>query len=222
MEYTGGKRQSRIQEQNIENIVYANYKLDSEGIFEMPKMERVEMSREELENTPLQSFDYVLREKQPEKLGVHFFTWDYKFERVWNYPDRYTGYLQRFKFVLSPDFSVYRDIPNALQIFNAYRNRWCGKYWQEHGIKVIPTFSLGNPDFFKTFCDGIPKHSVIATSTMGDGRWGNYKMLKASWNLMLHYLEPELILLYGRNVAEELHLDGNIVFKRQVNTKVAV
>ena len=53
MEYTGGKRQSRIQEQNIENIVYANYKLDSEGIFEMPKMERVEMSREELENTPL-------------------------------------------------------------------------------------------------------------------------------------------------------------------------
>ena len=95
-------------------------------------------------------------------------------------------------------------------------------FYTDNDITVIPTFSLGNPDFFKYFCDGIPKNSVIATSTMGDGRWGDYKMLKTSWNMMLYYLEPRTILLYGRDIVDELNLEGNIIFKRQVNTKVAV
>lgn len=222
MQYNGDKLQARIQEQNIHNLAYADYKMDSAGLFEIPNMLPTHISREDLEDTPIQSFDYVLREKRPENIGVHFFMWDYKFERIWNYPDRYTSFLKKFKFVLSPDFSVYYDTPNIVQLFNVYRNRWCGRYWQDNGIMVIPTFSLGNPDFFKTFCSGIPKHSVIATSTMGDGRWGNYKMLRASWNMMLQYLEPELILLYGRDIVDELGLDGNIVFKRQINTKVAI
>lgn len=222
MQYNGDKLQARIQEQNIQNTVYANYKLDSIGMFEMPRIKSVDITDEELRDTPLQSFDYVLREKHPERIGVHFFMWDYKFERVWNYPDRYTEFLKKFKFVLSPDFSVYRDIPNIVQCYNHYRNMWCGRYWQDNDITVIPTFSLGNPDFFKYFCDGIPKNSVIATSTMGDGRWGDYKMLKTSWNMMLYYLEPRTILLYGRNIVDDLNLEGNIIFKRQVNTKVAI
>ena len=48
MEYTGGKLQSRIQEQNIENIVYANYKSGSAGIFEMPKMTVILSSKKQL------------------------------------------------------------------------------------------------------------------------------------------------------------------------------
>ena len=222
MQYNGDKLQARIQEQNIHNLVYANYKNDSSGLLEILNMKPAQIDIEDLVNTPIQSFDYVLREKRPENIGVHFFMWDYKFERIWNYPDRYTTFLKKFKFVLSPDFSVYRDTPNIVQLYNVYRNRWCGRYWQDNGITVIPTISLGNPDFFKVFCSGVPKNSIIAVSTMGDGRWGDYKMLKASWNMMLQYLEPSIILLYGKNVVDKLHLEGNIVFKQQLNAKVAI
>lgn len=216
MHYDKGKNQTRILEQNIHNLVYAHYK--GVGEYDMPEMHPVHVNN--LKDIPIQGFNYALQEKHPENVGVHFFLHDYQFERVWKYPDRYVDVLKKFAFVLSPDFSVYYDTPKAIQIFNAYRNRWCGKYWQEHGITVIPTFSLGNIDLFKIFCDGIPKNSTIAISTMGDGRWGNYATLRAFWDTMLWKLQPETILLYGKDLSKELR--GNIVFKQMITSKVAI
>lgn len=216
MHFDGGKNQTRILEQNIHNLVYAQF--DGVGEYDIPEMYPIHIDN--LQDIPLQGFNFALKEKHPENIGVHFFLHDYQFERVWKYPDRYVDVLQKFAYVLSPDFSVYYDTPKAIQIFNVYRNRWLGRYWQEHGINVIPTFSLGNIDMFKVFCDGIPKNSTIAVSTMGDGRWGNYETLKAFWNVMLWKLQPETILLYGKNLSEELQ--GNIVFKQMINSKVAM
>ena len=44
MQYNGDKLQARIQEQNIQNTVYANYKLDSIGAFEMPRIKPVDIT----------------------------------------------------------------------------------------------------------------------------------------------------------------------------------
>ena len=55
---------------------------------------------------------------------------------------------------------------------------------------------------------------------MGEGRWGAYKGLKSWWGAMQYMLEPETILLYGKDLSKEL--DGNIVFKHMISTKVAV
>lgn len=216
MHYDGGKHQTRILEQNIHNLVYGRFEITNEYGF--PNMYPVHVDN--LKNIPLQGFNYALKEKHPENIGVHFFLHDYQFERVWKYPDRYVDVLKKFAYVLSPDFSVYYDTPKAIQMFNVYRNRWCGRYWQEHGIKVIPTFSFGSLEIFNVFCEGIPKHSTIAVSTMGDGRWGNYTTLKSFWDLMMSKLEPETILLYGKDLSNEL--TGNIIFKHMINSKVAV
>ena len=216
MHFDGGKKQTRILEQDIHNLVYAQY--DGVGEFDIPEM--FPTTIDNLADIPLQGFNFALKEKHPENVGVHFFLHDYQFERVWKYPDRYVDVLKKFAYVLSPDFSVYYDTPKAIQIFNVYRNRWLGRYWQDHGITVIPTFSLGNVDLFKLFCDGIPKYSTIAVSTMGDGRWGNYETLKAFWDTMLWKLKPSTILLYGKDLSDEL--SGNIVFKKMINSKVAI
>lgn len=216
MHFDGGKNQTRILEQDIHNLVYAQY--DGVGEFDIPEM--FPTTIDNLADIPLQGFNFALKEKHPENVGVHFFLHDYQFERVWKYPDRYVDVLKKFAYVLSPDFSVYYDTPKAIQIFNVYRNRWLGRYWQDHGITVIPTFSLGNVDLFKLFCDGIPKYSIIAVSTMGDGRWGNYETLRAFWDTMLWKLKPSTILLYGKDLSNEL--SGNIVFKKMINSKVAI
>lgn len=216
MHFDGGKNQTRILEQDIHNLVYAQY--EGVGEFDIPEM--FPTTIDNLADIPLQGFNFALKEKHPENIGVHFFLHDYQFERVWKYPDRYVDVLKKFAYVLSPDFSVYYDTPKAIQIFNVYRNRWLGRYWQDHGITVIPTFSLGNVDLFKLFCDGIPKHSIIAISTMGDGRWGNYETLRAFWDTMLWKLKPSTILLYGKDLSNEL--SGNIVFKKMINSKVAI
>ena len=217
MHFDGGKTQTRILEQNIHNLAYAQF--DGIGEYDIPEMLPVHIDN--LQDIPLQGFNYALKEQHPEKVGVHFFLHDYQFERVWRYPDRYVDVLKKFAYVLSPDFSVYYDTPKAIQIFNVYRKMWCGRYWQEHGVKVIPTFTLGNVDMYKLFFDGIPKHSTIAVSTIGEGRWGKFKELFSWWEVIRYKLEPETILLYGKNLSQELNGD-NIVFKQMISSKVAV
>ena len=216
MHYDGGKRQTRILEQNIHNLVYGMF--DGVGEYDIPKMYPIHI--DDLEDIPLQGFNYALKEQHPENIGVHFFLHDYQFERVWRYPDRYTDCLSKFAFVLSPDFSPYANIPKALKIFNIYRKMWCGRYWQEHGMKVIPTVTWGNDEDLEWCIDGIPKHSTIAISTMGEGRWANFSALKDNWDYILWKLKPETILLYGKDLSKEL--SGNIVFKKLINSKVAV
>ena len=216
MQFDGGKNQTRFLEQNILNLAYAQFK--GVGDFDIPELDPIHIDN--LADIPLQGFNFALKEKHPEKIGVHFFLHDYQFERVWKYPDRYVDVLKKFAFVLSPDFSPYADMPKALQIYNLYRNRWCGRYWQECGIKVIPTFTMGDTDLFSVFCTGIPQHSTIAISTMGEGRWGGYKEIRAWWDAIMYKLKPETVLLYGKDISNEL--SGNIVFKQMISSKVAI
>lgn len=215
MHFDGGKEQTRILEQNILNLAYAQF--EGVGEYDIPQMKPVHIDN--LQDIPLQGFNFALKEKHPENIGVHFFLHDYQFERVWNYPDRYLDVLKKFAFVLSPDFSPYADMPRALQIYNKYRNMWCGRYWQENGITVIPTLTMGNTDMFKIFFQGIPKHSTIAISTMGEGRWGKFRGLLSWWDVIQYELEPETILLYGKDLTENLSGD-NIVFKKMISSKV--
>ena len=216
MHYDKGKSQTRILEQNVHNLVYGMF--DGEGEFDIPKMHPVHIDN--LADLPLQGFNYALSEKYPGRIGVHFFLHDYQFERVWRCPDRYTYCLSKFAFVLSPDFSPYAGIPKALKVFNIYRKMWCGRYWQEYGMKVIPTITWGDDEDLDWCLDGVPKHSTIAISTMGEGRWSNFSALKYNWQRVMDTLEPETILLYGKDLSNEL--PGNIIYKRLINSKVAI
>jgi len=216
MQYDGTKIQTRIQEQNILNLVYAQF--PGVGEYDIPEMLPTHIDN--LQDIPLQGFNYALKEKHPENIGVHFFLHDYQFERVWNYPDRYTEILKKFSFVLSPDFSPYADMPKVLKAYNVYRNRWCGRYWQDFGIDVIPTVTWSDDESLDYCLDGIPKHSTIAISTMGEGRWAKWQSLKRNWDYVMTKLEPETVLLYGKDLSKEL--SGNIVFKKLISSKVAI
>lgn len=190
------KNKTRFQEQNILNIGYGHFESNNE--YGIPDLLPTHI--EDLENYPLQGFNYALKETHPERLGVHFFLHDYQFERVWNNPLRYAESLKRFKYVLSPDFSPYADLPKVLKAFNIYRNRWCARYWQEQGIIVIPTITWSDEESLQYVLVGIPKHSTIAISTMGEGRWANWKSLRSNWDRVIDTLEPETVLLYGKNI----------------------
>ena len=42
---------------------------------------------------------------------VHFYEDDSSFERIWNRPNYYLPLLKKFNGVITPDFSLYRDMP---------------------------------------------------------------------------------------------------------------
>lgn len=130
--------------------------------------------------------------------GIHFFVDDYQFERVWNYPEKYVDILAKFDCILSPDFSLYLDMPMPMKIWNIYRSRFIGRYYQKAGIKVIPTISWAEKETFKFCFSGIPKGSIVAISTVGVKE--NTAAL-AIWNdgmqEMIRQIEPQKILVYG-------------------------
>ena len=73
--------------------------------------------------------------------------------------------LKKYKAVLSPDFSMYIEMNKALQLYNTFRNRWCGAYLASKDIQVIPMVNWGDENTFEFCFDGIPKGSIVAVST---------------------------------------------------------
>lgn len=147
-------------------------------------------------------FNYVLTCKEPQEKGVHFFLDDYQFERVWNNIDKYTEVLQRFKAVMSPDFSMFTVNPKALQIYQHFRKHFIGAYWQANGLTVIPTINWA--ESFEWCFDGEPTNSVVAISTVGSmnskaNKEGFYK----GYEEMKKRLQPKKILCYG-TIPEEI------------------
>lgn len=135
--------------------------------------------------------------KNKEKTGVNFYIHDYQFERVWNSPDRYSEVLKQYGAVIGPDFSTYLDFPEAIRIYNTYRNRWLERYWQDKGITVIPDVGWGLKDSYDWCFDGLPEGSIVSVSNIGcmkNKETRQYFM--DGYNEMLIRLQPKKVLFY--------------------------
>ena len=81
---------------------------EGSGAWKIPVIPKAEFDEEEFRGLRLIGFDKTKLEDE-RHLGriVHFFLYDYKFERVWKEPDHDIEKLRRYRAVLSPDFSMY-------------------------------------------------------------------------------------------------------------------
>lgn len=151
-------------------------------------------------------FNYAktCEKQQKTDFGVHFFLDDYQFNRLWNRPDKYIPLLAKFKYVLSPDFSMYTDYPKAMQMWKHYQKHWLGAYMELFGIKVIPTVGWSDKESFKWCFDGDPKNSIVAVSSIGTQKDKESKQLfLEGYNRMLEVLKPTKILFWG-NIPNEI------------------
>lgn len=144
-------------------------------------------------------FNFVSTTKKcRETTGIHFYIDDYQFERVWNAPLRFSKVFSEFGAVMTPDFSTYLDFPKAVRVFNHYRKHWCGAYWQEMGITVIPTIEWGLQEDYDWCFDGEPEGGIVAVSNVGIMR---DKELRENYMLgykeMLTRLQPKEVLMFG-------------------------
>lgn len=150
--------------------------------------------------TELIGFNYA-KTNADKNVGVHFYVDDYQFERVWNEPEKYLNILSEYDCVLSPDFSLYMDMPMPMKIWNVYRSRQIGAYYQRAGMVVIPTLSWAEPETYCFCFQGIEQGSVVSVSTVGVkksetavGIWMD-GMAEA-----IQRLEPSAVVEYGGDI----------------------
>ncbi|MBQ6519214.1 MAG: DUF4417 domain-containing protein [Anaerolineaceae bacterium] len=130
---------------------------------------------------------------------------DINFTDVLRAPKDFIEDFSRFRMIISPDCSLFRDAPLAVQLTNVYRNRAIGSYYQRNGIYVVPQVRWGNEYTYTTkyFPEkiaflGVEKHSITAIGTYGciDTREDKY-YFSAGLDAMLETLEPNTVLVYG-------------------------
>ena len=140
------------------------------------------------------------------KKGVHHFVDDYRFRATYTHPDNCIEKYSQYAFVLTPDFSLYADMPLWMQLNNVAQNRWVGSYWQSKGIITIPTVSWSTSKSFSFCFEGIEQGATVAISTLGCHN-SKINFLKG-YNAMLENLVPETIICYGSVFS---HMKGNII-----------
>ena len=145
-------------------------------------------------------FNYA-KTNNDKNVGVHFYIDDYQFERVWNYPEKYLPLLQQYECIISPDFSLYCDMPMPMKIWNTYRNKWLGSYFQSTGIKVIPNVRWDSEETYEFVFRGIPKGSIISVSTVSLKQDQELRqMWQAGMQECIKRVEPSKILIYGGEI----------------------
>ena len=184
------------------NPLLLRNQFERSGTFEIPVIQKEKIN---LENLTLIGYDKLSSGNSDQV--VHFFLDDYKFEVLWSNPEPRIEKLSAFKAVLSPQFSIYSEMPMAIQIYNTFRSRWCGAYLQSKGIKVIPSVVWGEPDTFWFCFDGLEKNSIVAVSTIGVRN--EKELFMAGYREMLRRIEPSNIICYGKPFDE---MEGDIVY----------
>lgn len=131
--------------------------------------------------------------------SVHFFLDDYRFEVCWSKPQRALSRLARVGSALTPDFSLWANMPLAMQLWQVYRARWCGAWMLQHGITAIPTIGWSTPATYPFAFAGITPGSTVAISTVGIGDPHAKALFTAGYTEMLARLQPATVLVYGRH-----------------------
>lgn len=136
---------------------------------------------------------------------VHFYEHDKNFATVLTAAKEHFDCLKKFQGVISPDCSLYRDMPLVLQIANTYMNRAIGHYLQSKGLYVIPNIRWGDERSYTTIelpekfaFLGVPKRSIVSIGTYGCIKSKENKIyFTEGLEAMLDELEPEVVLVYG-------------------------
>ena len=129
---------------------------------------------------------------------VHFYEDDGGFERIWNRPNYYLKKLKQFRGVITPDFSLYRDMPLVMQQWNTYRGKALGHWWQTQGLDVLPNVRTSDSRSFAFCCNGVPHEDTICIGSHGCLKIReDREHFKEGLKYIIDSVHPTHIIIYG-------------------------
>ena len=175
---------------------------DFDGIFEIPVIRKPDRIIVPKTIVPFSQKDRMSPSKD---IAIGFHEMDPEFAEVLISPTDFISDFSKYGAIITPDCSLYRCAPLAVQITNVYRNRAIGYYYQSRGQYVIPQIRWGSEETYttkvlpeKVAFLGAPRNSILAIGTYGciQNKDDKYHF-KAGLESMLETLEPDTVLVYG-------------------------
>lgn len=157
----------------------------------------------------------------PERSGglLCFFTEDYRFNRCYDDAVGFTSQLfeEDWSGVFMPDYSRYSNWPFALNLFQLYKSRWCGRYWQEVDIPIIPIIqTMGDPKkdhdiWLHTLPQSMPVVAMQCRTFQRTKRKTNFNFANRMIEASLSHIKCKHFVIYGGDE----HKDGLVLPKRR-------
>ena len=147
--------------------------------------------------------------------GVHHYVDDYRFNGVYDHPDRSLSRYSQYRFLISPEYSTFADMDLWRQIESTGKNRWVGAYWQSKGLSVVPAICWSTPRSYDFCFDGIETGCIVAVGMIECKT--NKRLFLHGYDAMLERIQPSAIIILGAPFSE---MRGNIIpVKYQYNGK---
>jgi len=145
---------------------------------------------------------------------VGFFLHDKIFEAVYNQPITTLNRLANSGMagMLTPNFSLWVDTPIAMQIWAWYKTQWCGRFFQENGIKVMPTLNWSDENSYDFCFSGVPKNckTVIVQCRNLSNELAKKRFIKGIYEAKKR-INFEKVYIYGANITQTKEfLDKNL------------
>lgn len=192
------KRKATIDDGcNPELVIGAEF----DGFFEIPIIKKPTEIR-----IPSKIIPFSMRHKDPDKkAAIAFYENDPMFADVLIHPEAYIEEFRDCYCIITPDCSLYREAPLAVQVINIYRSHAIGHYYQARGSYVIPQVRWGGPETYTTevFREkaaflGVERNGIVAIGSYGCIKTREDKFhFRSGLTSMLKTLSPHTVLVYG-------------------------
>lgn len=83
-------------------------------------------------------------------------------------------------------------------MWNTYRSRWLGRWWQSKGLRVIPTVNWSDEASFEYCFAGIPPRQIVSIGMPDMRKVFVKERFIAGFREMEKRLKPSVIVCYGR------------------------
>ena len=184
--------------------LFLRNEFEGAGIYGIPVIKKQELDLNNIEL--IACSDTSIHDTLNLHKGVHFFVDDFRFNSLYNNPERSLEKYGKYKFLLTPDNSLYSEMDMWRQIESIGHSRWVGAFWQSKGLTVIPTVSWAQPSSFRFCFDSIEKGSIVAVGMIGC-RKERIAFMKG-YNAMLEAIKPYAVICFGDPFPE---MKGNVI-----------
>ena len=146
----------------------------------------------------------------------------YRFQKVYKQLDRVIKDLRRFEGVISPDFSLFPEMPKAQRIWNCYLSRLVAYYMQCLDLNIIPSIAWGKEEDLDWYFSGLPTNSSIAVSTNGcKSKPYSKKIFLLGIEELQRIIKPKHLIICG-SIFEELEEYDNIIRYNSFSQRLAI
>lgn len=132
--------------------------------------------------------------------------------------------LDGYEAIITPDFSMYYDMPIIMQMWNLFRSRVVGFYLSKLGYNVVVNVRWTDETSYQYCFAGLRQNHIVAVSTLGCLRSNaDRAMFLPGLEALIVKIHPKEIVLYG-TLSEEIkelfekHNQEYVFFSSEIST----